>query len=667
MQNLLKLHAPVTDSKVTKNSDDETVIKISGYANTAAKDRSGDVIPQSTWAKEGCLDNYNKNPIVLAYHDHKRPIGKAISFTPDAMGLYIEAEIYEEADPVVFSLIKRGVLKTFSIGFILKDATYDPDTDTFYLTEVELLENSVVSVPDNQDSVFNVSKQLGENNELLNSIKSRSAKKPVDKPSRETKTMSNENDFNVSDLVNDAVSKALEAQTAAQAEAERKAAEAAKQKEDLTAAAAEAATSAVKDTVIKSVTTAAERLSADLAKKLEDENASLSEVIKEHKEEIDGLRDELMSVKNAGIFTGGQRDQTAQRGISNEQKDTAVLLAKCLSNKERGQIKVHETAYGQEILKAAGFQADDTTTPIPGVHTVNDIDWETEFSMRMWDDVRRRLVVEPNFMQIAMRTNHMRIPVNPEQGYASYVAIDNFKGSNSTPAASNGNRLTEKTLIAHKLAAKDYIGDEETEDTLLPIMGIIRDNLIRRMAKSSERSVLLGVGATAADPVKGLHQFATDDGNDGTAASNTISIGGGGKLTAQLLSDARRRLGVFGLDPREILYIVGDKGYYDLMDDTNFRTRDKVGESNATILQGEIGRVNGSPVIVSGELSITPAPGNPVALVANMRNFYLGQLRGLRVQTDVDIEEEKTIIVASRRWGTVAMEANGAASVDFAA
>ena len=52
--------------------------------------------------------------------------------------------------------------------------------------------------------------------------------------------------------------------------------------------------------------------------------------------------------------------------------------------------------------------------------------WELEVSLNLEAEVRRRLVVAPIFRNIAMQTNVMTIPVNPEAGTATWVANSNF-------------------------------------------------------------------------------------------------------------------------------------------------------------------------------------------------------------------------------------------------
>tara|TARA_B100000424_G_scaffold268578_1_gene263634 strand:+ start:5950 stop:8946 length:2997 start_codon:yes stop_codon:yes gene_type:complete len=140
-------------------------LKIAGYANTTDKDRSGDVIPATAWAKG--VDNYRKNPVLLYQHDHAKPIGRVDNITVDKKGIYVEAAVSQAAEKLhgVQTLIEDGALKSFSVGFRVKDGDYDRDSDTMKITDVELLEISVVSVPCNQESLFSVSKSFDDDTE----------------------------------------------------------------------------------------------------------------------------------------------------------------------------------------------------------------------------------------------------------------------------------------------------------------------------------------------------------------------------------------------------------------------------------------------------------------------------------------------------------------------
>jgi HK97 family phage prohead protease/HK97 family phage major capsid protein len=150
----------ITTDDITVKGITDKAFKIAGYANTSDKDRSGDIVLPDAWAKG--IENFRRNPILLYQHDHGKPIGKVNSVTVDKKGIFVEANVSEAAERQhgVKTLISDGVLKSFSVGFRVKDADYDKRSDTFLIKEVELLEISVVSVPANQNSLFSVRKSF---------------------------------------------------------------------------------------------------------------------------------------------------------------------------------------------------------------------------------------------------------------------------------------------------------------------------------------------------------------------------------------------------------------------------------------------------------------------------------------------------------------------------
>ena len=80
----------------------------------------------------------------------------------DKRGLYVEALVSDAAEKQhnIQSLIKDGVLKSFSVGFRVLDQKYNPDDDSSTITDLELLELSVVSIPANQTSLFSIRKNF---------------------------------------------------------------------------------------------------------------------------------------------------------------------------------------------------------------------------------------------------------------------------------------------------------------------------------------------------------------------------------------------------------------------------------------------------------------------------------------------------------------------------
>jgi len=620
------------------------IIKVKGYANTKSRDRMGDIIPSSAWSSKA-LENYVKNPVILAHHDMSRPVGKMINYNVTDDGLEIEAEIHEVADPKVFALVDAGLLKAFSIGFTIEDLDYESDTDTFIIKALELHEVSVVSVPANQDSLFSVSKSFTSTDEFNTFKKQYIQEEEITMDPKDIQAL----------IAKELAASAL----AAKEEADAKAAKDAELSE-LTAA----ITQEVSKTFGEQIT-AAEKLNKELEERFASDKDTLTETVKGLKEEIATQAKDLAKVRRDGItgFPAAPADPEAKKALTKD-KDDAVLLAKILKT------KVSSTTFGKSVIaKAYGTDVSGIDISIPGDHTVDDGAWETEFNTNIYRDLRHELNIEPLLSAVNMNASQMRIPTLPDVDDAQFVAIDTIKNRRgaangsaaTTGTAVNGPQLNEVNLIAHKLTAKDYLGNEEQEDTILPILGLIRENLLRSMARRSDRALLLGGGTTAADPITGLTTYAAADGKDAVE----LSIGGGDKVTVQTLADVRRQLGIFGLNPSELLYIVSEKAYYDLLDDPDFRTMDLVG-TDATIKTGVLRMANGTKILISHEYA-QPADGVPMVTAVWTRPFLVGNLRTLTVKTDEDIELDMDKIVITRRFGMVQREAGTVATAIYVA
>ena len=622
------------------STDPEGSVYIAGYASTNDADRQGDVVPASVWEKG--IANYLKNPVILAYHDHSEPVGRMVEHKVDAKGLWIKARISSAAEEV-YNLVKDGVLTAFSIGFRIVDAEYNAAQELFVVKELELHEISVVSVPANQNTLFSLSKAFDDAEELK-SFKLQFAPNSESAKGLESSTEANseiKKEWDIMDpkqleqLLADTAAKAAESTAKAVIEAQTKAAD---QKAAAEKANAEfdAKVKAAVAAQVSTVDTGAERLLAEVEKRLEAQTeqsksalAGLEAAVKEKAAELEAIQKSRMT------FTDAKAGE-----MTMAEKEKAVLLAK-MSGKS-----IEATRTGRAYAEKYGNHVPTAT-------------WELEVSLNLEAEVRRRLVVAPIFRNIAMQTNVMTIPVNPEAGTATWVANSDFgaaPGTLGAAGASAGGNAThaikEITLNAYKLATNEYTAYEEEEDALLALMPIIRDGMIRRVARGVDKAFLLGAG-DATTPVKGLSNWATNT----TATGNTTTAG----LTVAKLRTLRQGLGVWGLDPQEVIYIVNTDVYYNLLDDEKFQTMNQVG-TQATLLTGQIGQIGGSPVLVSGEFA-TPGTGVPGAICVNPGNFIVGNQRGLRIDTQELVETQRRVMVASLRTGMTRVTNNYGAGV----
>lgn len=139
--------------KVKAASDGSVYIE--GWANKAVVDRGNDLIGKDAWD----LGNYQKSGIILFNHNKDQPIGKAVQVEANDGGLYVKAQISASKDPFVSyirDMVQEGILNAFSVGFDAKDEARNAD-GVNQITKAELYEISVVTLPMNQDSIFNLS------------------------------------------------------------------------------------------------------------------------------------------------------------------------------------------------------------------------------------------------------------------------------------------------------------------------------------------------------------------------------------------------------------------------------------------------------------------------------------------------------------------------------
>jgi HK97 family phage prohead protease/HK97 family phage major capsid protein len=616
-----------------ESTDGIQSVYIEGYASTTDIDRMNDVIPSAVWEKG--ISNYLKNPIILSQHDHDDPIGRMVDYRIDSKGLWVKARISAAADEV-YGLVKDGVVTAFSVGFRVIDAAYDAATELFVIKELELVEISVVSIPANQNTLFSLSKAFSDADEYKK-FKSQfitaddSAKKLESLPPVNLKS------YKEVEMTEDQI-KQMVADAAAAAALETTKALEAKQKAEADAAELDARLKAIE---IQTAESGAERLMAEIEKRFADQAAStksmldgLQGAISEKAAEIEAIQKSKMT------FVDGK-----QGGPSYQEKETAVLLA----NFSRKSLT--DTKYTQELIQKYGQHLPSAT-------------WELEVSLNMEEDIRRKLIVAPLFRTIDMKTNVMTIPLNPDAGLANWVQNSDFGGTSSvggTTATTTGtigsgtpHAIKEITLNAYKVATREYLNYEEEEDSLIVLLPFIRDAMVRRIARSIDRAYVQGAGS-GSDPVKGLTRYSA-------TSATAVAAAVGTAVTVAKLRAMRANLGVLGLDPAEVTFIVNSAVYYDLLEDTVFQTMNQVGPQ-ATLLTGQIGQIGNSPVLVSGELPEKPATGtaasssawsvdtNVGALAIYTPNFVVGNQRGLRMDTQELVESQKRVMVASLRTG----------------
>ena len=631
-------------STFKSHTEDDGSIMIKGMASTADFDRAGDSISADAWTKGG-LNNFEKNPIILFNHDYNRPIGRATGLKSTDNGLELTAKISKSAGDVA-ELVKDGVLGAFSVGFRVKDADYLEETDGLRIKDAELFEVSVVSVPCNQSATFSLAKSFDSMDEY-DDFKKTFTNSDGTKVQKEIQ-MSEETQQPV-DL--EAFAKKVAEETAAKIamkQAEQKAADMAVQKEleDQATANAEAKAQQeeeVKTAIISGVESGATRLVEDMQKEFEAAKAEeISALTKKYEGDVKEKADELESMRN--------------RKYEFSTKSTADLGREALEAKVFGAItqKGWNTDLGQQVQeKAVSFGAQTTSGNL-----------DITVSQQFEEEVKLETRLLGLFREIQVTSGATVMPFASDVNPATFGTTFDIDTANqridNVVAGTNGQYdVANNVLNTQRLAAGTYIDNDVDETSLVSFLPMITSALARSHAVATDKAILYGTAGVTAG-------IAGGNGNDkgtgfrASTSATTAQLDGTTPFGTSMLEAGRAAMGKYAVNPTDVVYVVSIDAYYDILaEDGDFRTVDKAGSDVAANINGMMGTLFGSPVIVSAELA--PANAGTVALVINTSRFIIGRLRGVSIETDYEVGKQRNILVASQALGFKALEGvNGA-------
>ena len=394
------------------NEDDDGSVNIRGLASTNSMDRVGDVINHDAWTKSGGLENFEKNPIILFNHDYNKPIGRATSMEVNTDGLELGAKISKSAGEVK-DLIKDGVLGAFSVGFRVKDAVYNEETDGLEIKDAELFEVSVVSVPANQTAMFSLAKSFDsdkeyqefknhfKNNKEANQSNKIETPQATDKTVSQEKPMSNDNSTPSSDIDLKAFAEEVAKSTAAKiamAQAEKDA----KEKADADAAAAQTAAVEAEQEKVKTIVEVgmegAERLTTDLEGRVNEKYTNLETVVEELRSDLSEKKAEIEAIRESKRVFGDRQSSDWKKAFEADIDDAYVMgLA---TGKGWDTKLAHSTMEKVNAHSGVG---------------VSSADFEQTVSTNIERDIQLELVLAPLFREIqsTVSLNTLRVLYTP--------------------------------------------------------------------------------------------------------------------------------------------------------------------------------------------------------------------------------------------------------------
>ena len=375
--------------------------------------------------------------------------------------------------------------------------------------------------------------------------------------------------------------------------------------------------------------------------------------------EVRALLGQQRSERREAVLSRASNDRVRVRGgqlDGFDMVDLAIMRSLLTAQQARPQ------DYDSRALQAweqSVQRAMDSTTSGAGDELVG-----REEARQLWADVNVKTAVASLFETVTMPSNPFDIPLQ--------LGDVNWYPGTANVAVSSTNLTTAKqTLTAYELVGMVPWAYELDEDAVIAMMAEVRATLLRNSAQVLDDIVLnadtsltgnINHDGTAltATTAGHAHYLVGFDGLvhlplvDNTAMRNDH----GAAVSADMFNELRRKLGKYGLRPSELAFVTDVNTFIAVQSITEFQTVDKLGP-NATLLTGQLGSVEGVPVVVSEQMAIADADGKVTAagnvastgrlLLVNRTQWRKGFKRELLIETERDVQRRQNVMVVSMR------------------
>ena len=309
----------------------------------------------------------------------------------------------------------------------------------------------------------------------------------------------------------------------------------------------------------------------------------------------------------------------------------------------------------QANLKAAM----DSTTTGTGDEMV-----PTQEASALWMDVNLETMVSPLFSRVEMPSDPFEIPL--QMGDVNW-----YPGTENLATTSTALTTAKQTLTSYELVGQVPWSLTLDEDAIIAMATEVRSALVRNAAEVID-DVLLNGDTTTTNNINadGATISKTDAGKghwllgfdglihlpliDNTSQANNHNAA----VSDDMFNVIRSKMKKYGVRPSELAYITDVNTYIRSLSVSNFRTLDKLGP-NATLLRGQLGAVEGIPVLVSEQMKLADTDGKVTdagnatdtgrLLIVNRTQWRVGFRRELVIETDRDIQKRQNVMVMSLR------------------
>ncbi len=301
----------------------------------------------------------------------------------------------------------------------------------------------------------------------------------------------------------------------------------------------------------------------------------------------------------------------------------------------------------------------DATTAASGDELV-----PTQEASVLWEDVNLETAVLPLFSRVNMPTNPFDIPL--QMGDVNW-----YPGAENVATRATALTTAKQTLTAKELVSEVPWSYDLDEDAVIAMMEEVRRHLVRNVAEVIDDMLLNADTVTDTTNINSSTAITTSRagyahfliGWDGMIKLPLVDNTGQrvdqlGAVTDDMFNKQRSKLDRFGVRPSELAFIMDINTYIRALSVTNFRTLDKFGPQ-ATVLQGQLGAIEGIPVIVCEQMKLAATNGKVSdtgasnttgrVLLVNRSQWRTGFRREMRIETERSASKRQNSMVVSFR------------------
>jgi len=373
------------------------------------------------------------------------------------------------------------------------------------------------------------------------------------------------------------------------------------------------------------------------------------DVIKNLKSEVETLKKELetskaeaQKVEEIEKELGAIKADLERKSIFGEEKVSDKEVAK--AEKRASDLQLKSLITGRPVHSFAEFK--EVASVIEKAIKPTDIsDWMAEkFSQEIIEKMELELKIEKLFDRVIVPDGVQKLSFPKKTGSSTAYLIQPAQDAIES-AITVGKVSFEPVKIKTLVTVAD---ETQQEAVVASLLNVVKEDIAYSLAKASEVALINGdlTGGINGNPAatdvskafNGLRKYGYD--------VNKID-NGGGVLSLDTIRAARKSLGVFGIDPSELVLVVNPTVYYQLLNIENIQTIDKIG--NAAVLKtGTIAMIDGINIVLSEKIPVnlntagevdTSTPGTLTgALLFNRKTFRVA------TRETVSFEQDRSII-----------------------